>query len=75
MEKSTESRPLAFSTADAARAVGLGVNTLRRAIARGELEHVRIGRAMRVTRGALESWLASRSSRDWRPYEARAEGS
>jgi excisionase family DNA binding protein len=43
---------------DLAKRVGLSVNTVRRAIYRGELSHYRLGKVIRFGKRHVEEWLA-----------------
>jgi len=53
--------PLLLRAHEAGRLLGLGRSTVFELIARGELPAVRIGRAVRVPRAALERWVRERS--------------
>ena len=50
--------PLAYSVTAAARALDVSPESIRRAIARGELEASRLGRRVIISRAALEAVLA-----------------
>ncbi len=50
---------LTMTVAEAAAAVGVHHLTLRKAIARGELRAVRVGRRIIVPRSALEAFLGN----------------
>jgi excisionase family DNA binding protein len=44
---------------EAARLLGIGTTLAYELVGRGVLPHVRLGRAVRVPRAALESWIAT----------------
>jgi excisionase family DNA binding protein len=47
-----------------ARLLGVGRNTIYALVARNAIPHRRLGKAIRFSRAAVMSWLASWSSRD-----------
>lgn len=49
---------LLLTVAQAARLLGIGTTLAYALIGRGELPHVRLGRAVRVPRRALDEWIA-----------------
>jgi excisionase family DNA binding protein len=49
--------PRLLTLKQAAEELGLSMSTLRTAIWNGELPQVRIGRAVRIDRNDLETWL------------------
>jgi excisionase family DNA binding protein len=55
--------PRLLTLQQAAEELGVGIWTLRRAIWNGELAQVCIGRAIRVDRNDLETWLARQKVR------------
>lgn len=50
---------LLLTVPQAAQLLGIGVTLVYEEIGRGKLPHIRIGRALRVPRQALESWIAA----------------
>lgn len=44
---------------ETARALGIGTTLAYELVARGVLPHIRLGRALRVPRAALEAWIAA----------------
>jgi len=56
-----QQEPLLVRAEEAARLLGLGRTRVFEMFARGELPTVRIGRSVRVPRGALEAWIAERT--------------
>jgi excisionase family DNA binding protein len=59
----TDSPPLLHKVEDAARILGLGRSTVYLHIESGDIESVKIGRARRITQGALERFVARLESR------------
>lgn len=57
-EAGRDARPLAYSVQEAARLLQVGENTLREAIRRGQVPHLRIGRRVVIPKAALDRWLA-----------------
>jgi excisionase family DNA binding protein len=55
----TQPEPLAYTIAELARAVRCSERTIRRAISSGQLNVVRIGRCVRVTRESLKDFLCT----------------
>jgi excisionase family DNA binding protein len=47
-----------------AQLLGVGRNTIYTLVARNQIPHRRLGKAIRFSRAAVMSWLASWSSRD-----------
>lgn len=47
---------------EAARLLGIGTTLAYELVGRGVLPHVRLGRAVRVPRAALEMWIAANTS-------------
>lgn len=54
--------PLLLRVEEAARLLGLGRSKVFEMLGAGELPAVRIGRAVRISRAALERWVRERSS-------------
>lgn len=52
-------QPLLHSPADAARLLGVGRSTVYELLAEGTLPSVKIGRARRITRTAIDDFVAS----------------
>ena len=50
-----------LTVGEAADYLSVSVSTVRRWLRRGELEHVRLGRAMRIRRTVLERWVRDRT--------------
>ncbi|MDQ4212468.1 helix-turn-helix domain-containing protein [Microbacterium capsulatum] len=48
----------------AAHRTGLSVRTLERAVARGELEAVRLGRSVRIDPSSLDAWARPTATRE-----------
>lgn len=55
----TQQEPLAYTIAELARAVRCSERTIRRAISSGQLNVVRIGRCVRVTRESVKDFLST----------------
>lgn len=55
----TNDTPKAYSREDAARLYGISLDTVRRAINKGDLKAKRVGRVIRVSEEALAKWWAS----------------
>lgn len=55
-------QPLAYSLVDAGRLLGVGRSTVFELIRTGELAAIKIRRTRRVTRAALEAYLADRAA-------------
>lgn len=55
----------------AAEALGVCDFSIRRMIWRGELRHVRIGRALRIRRDDLQSWIEENTVRNGTATEAK----
>lgn len=53
--------PLLLKAEDAARLLSLGRSTVFQMLATGELPAVRIGRSVRISRVALERWIAEQA--------------
>src|SRR5438874_12956418 len=53
--------PLLLKAGDVAKLLGLGRSTVFAMLAVGELPVIRIGRSVRVSRAALEDWIAERT--------------
>ena len=53
--------PLLIDSREVARILGLGRTTVFQMMARSELPVVRLGRSVRVPRGALIAWVADRT--------------
>jgi len=64
---------VALSVQDAADYLGVAPITVRRMIARGDLPHARLGRAIRVRVVDLDRYLEARTSTEWSPAR-RADG-
>lgn len=56
--------PLLLRAEEAAKLLSLGRSTVFQMMATGELPCVRIGRAVRVPRTALERWVRARSGEE-----------
>lgn len=54
-----EDRCLLLTVPEAAHALGIGTTLAYELVGRGVLPHVRLGRALRVPRAALEAWVAA----------------
>jgi excisionase family DNA binding protein len=61
--KTAVSKPIALRPKEAAKALGIGERLLWERTNRGEIPHVRIGRAVVYPVAELERWLAEQSSR------------
>lgn len=48
---------LTYSVADAARAIGIGKNTMYELVAAGRVPHLRIGRSIRIPVASLQAWV------------------
>lgn len=57
---SDELRPQMFTVREVARALRVSESTVRRIVASGELEAVKIRNVVRVPKTRLERWLATR---------------
>lgn len=57
--RDTADAPLLLHVTDAARLLGIGTTLAYDLVGRGVLPHVRLGRAVRVPRAALEAWIAA----------------
>ncbi len=57
----TENGALLMSVAGAAKALGVSKNLCYEQISEGHIPHVRLGRRILVSRGALEQWIARES--------------
>jgi len=55
--------PRLISVSQAAEELGLPVWTLKSALWKGQLAHVRLGRLIRLERNDLEAWITSRKVR------------
>jgi excisionase family DNA binding protein len=55
-----EIEPLAFSSAEAARALGVSIDTVKRLVREGEIESFTIGSSRRIARQALGDFIARR---------------
>jgi excisionase family DNA binding protein len=53
--------PLALRAADVARLLGLGRSTVYQMLAADQLPTIRVGRAVRVPREALQRWIDART--------------
>ena len=64
MDRNTERHeaPLLLRAEEAAKLLSLGRTTIFQMMASGELPCVRVGRAVRVPRTALERWVRERST-------------
>jgi excisionase family DNA binding protein len=60
-EARMEPETLAYTVPEAARILSIGPGKLREMIAKGEIEEVRIGGAVRVRRATLDAFLRERS--------------
>jgi excisionase family DNA binding protein len=54
-------QPLAVNISTAAELIGVHPETVARLCRRGELTHLRIGRAVRIRVADLDAWLLQRS--------------
>ena len=60
--------PLLLSVKDAAKHLGISYSAMYELINRGEIEHVRLGRRMYVSRDAMKHFIEVNSHRGyWRP--------
>lgn len=55
--------PLLHSTDEAVELLGLSRETVRQLIARGELEAVRFGKALRITRSSIDELIDRRATK------------
>lgn len=55
--------PAFLTVAQVAEHLGCGVNSVHRAIARGDLAAFRDGRLVRISREALDDYIAAKTSR------------
>ena len=62
----TAQAPMALRPKDAAKTLGIGRRLLWSLTNRGEIPHVRLGRAIVYPRAALEEWLMERAKRGGR---------
>lgn len=53
-------QPISMSVINAAAMVGVSDKTIRRAIAKGDLKHARIGRKILILDADLKAWIESR---------------
>lgn len=53
--------PLLLTVPQAARLLGIGTTLAYELAGQGRLPHIRLGRALRVPRGALEAWIEANS--------------
>jgi len=60
--KTTSDKPLLLTVSDFQSETGLGRTTAYALLASGELPVVRVGRAVRIPRTALESWIEKKSN-------------
>lgn len=58
----TTEEPLAYSSIDVARLLGISRTTVHVLIRTGELPAIKIRQSRRVTRAALEAYLADRAA-------------
>ncbi len=63
--------PLLLTVPQAARMLGISRNTLYRLFRRGELRHIHIGRAARVSVADLRRWLQAREQEEESRYRKR----
>jgi excisionase family DNA binding protein len=63
--------PAALSIAGAGTYLGVSADTVRRLVRSGSIPHARIGSSIRIRRTDLDSFLESRTSREWRPVDGR----
>ncbi|MCL6522701.1 MAG: helix-turn-helix domain-containing protein [Firmicutes bacterium] len=52
--------PLVLTVAEVARLLRVGQTTLRQALKRGDIPHVRLGRRILIRRDALLTWMEER---------------
>lgn len=57
MEQSHLAEPLAVSPEEAARLIGIGLNTMYRALRRGDIPSVKVGSRILVSVRALQAFL------------------
>lgn len=50
---------LTFTVAETADALGIGRTAAYELVRRGTIPHLRIGRAIRIPKASLDSWLAA----------------
>ena len=70
--KSATDLPLLLRAEEAAKLLSLGRSTVFQMLATGELPAVRVGRAVRVPRAALEQWVRERSGEAPAPADDRS---
>lgn len=58
----------ALSADEAAAYLGFSLSTIHRLTRAGELAHVRVGRLIRFRREDLDSFLAERSTTEWKDF-------
>jgi excisionase family DNA binding protein len=51
----------------AAMALGVSVDTVRRLVSKGDLPHVRIGNRIRLRRTDVHDYVNNRTTCNWRP--------
>ncbi|MBX5465669.1 MAG: helix-turn-helix domain-containing protein [Clostridia bacterium] len=56
--------PLVLTVAEVARLLRVGQSTLRQALKRGDIPHVRLGRRILIRRDALFAWMEEREHSD-----------
>ena len=54
-------QPMLLRAEEVAKLLSLGRSTIFQMLARGELPAVRVGRAVRIPRSALEEWIRQRT--------------
>lgn len=68
-----DEQPMLLSVPEAARMLRIGTTLAYELIGHGDLPHVRLGRALRVPRRALEEWIAANTRAAPRDQALRAE--
>ncbi|MCL6521394.1 MAG: helix-turn-helix domain-containing protein [Firmicutes bacterium] len=58
-----DGEPLVLTVAEVARLLRVGQTTLRQALKRGDIPHVRLGRRILIRRDALFAWMEEREQR------------
>lgn len=55
---------LTYSVPEAAKALGLGKNTLYELVASGRIPHIRNGRTIRIPKALLGEWLHNEAAKN-----------
>lgn len=57
--------PLLLTVPQAARLLGIGTTLAYELTGTGKLPHIRLGRALRIPRRALEDWIKTNTHTNW----------